>query len=152
MLEIYMIGVAFVMVYILELIMKLSNLSTIQKPNCRQFPELTMASLADALRPDKFTGVHFKRWQIKATLWLTALKIFWVTDGKPQGTISDEDQKKFEEANSALRGCILSVLTDRMCDVYLHITDGKELWDALNTKFGATDAGSELYIMESFHD
>ena len=76
MLEIYMIGVAFVMVYILELIMKLSNLSTIQKPNYRQFPELTMASLVDALRPDKFTGVHFKRWQIKATLWLTALKIF----------------------------------------------------------------------------
>ena len=140
------------MVYILELIMKLSNLSTIQKPNCRQFPELTMASLADALRPDKFTDVHFKRWQIKATLWLTALKIFWVIDGKPQGTISDEDQKKFEEANSALRGCILSVLADRLCDVYLHITDGKELWDALNTKFGATDAGSELYIMESFHD
>ena len=152
MLEIYMIGVAFIMVYILELIMKLSNLSTIQKPNCRQFPELTMASLADALRPDKFTGVHFKRWQIKATLWLTALKIFWVIDGKPQGTISDEDQKKFEEANSALRGCILSVLADRLCDVYLHITDKKELWDALNTKFGATDVGSELYIMESFHD
>uniref|UniRef100_A0A453DI94 CCHC-type domain-containing protein n=1 Tax=Aegilops tauschii subsp. strangulata TaxID=200361 RepID=A0A453DI94_AEGTS len=25
-------------------------------------------------------------------------------------------------------------------------------WDALNAKFGATDAGSELYIMESFHD
>ena len=73
-------------------------------------------------------------------------------DGKPQGTISDEDQKKFEEANSALRGCILSVLADRLCDVYLHITDGKELWDALNTKFGATDAGSELYIMENFHD
>src|SRR5438105_8425614 len=152
MLEIYMTGVAFVMVYILELIMKLSNLSTIQKPYYRQFPELTMASLADALRPDKFIGVHFKRWQIKATLWLTALKIFWVTDGKPQGTISDEDQRKFEEANSALRGCIPSVLADRLCDMYLHITDGKELWDALNTKFSATDAGSELYIMESFHD
>src|SRR5438105_5627724 len=112
MLEIYMIGVAFVMVYILELIMKLSNLSTIQKPNHRQFPELTMASLADALRPDKFTGVHFKRLQIKATLWLTALKIFWVTDEKPQGTISYEHQKKFEEANSALRRSIPNVLSD----------------------------------------
>src|SRR5438132_8710839 len=64
MLEIYMIEVAFVMVYFLELIMKLSNSPTIQKPNCRQFPELIMASLADALRPNKFTGVHFKRWQI----------------------------------------------------------------------------------------
>ena len=78
-----MIGIAFIMIYILKLIMKLTNLSTIQKPNRRQFPELTMASFADALRPDKFIGVHFKRWQIKATLWLTALKIFFVTDGKP---------------------------------------------------------------------
>ena len=34
----------------------------------------------------------------------------------------------------------------------MHIEDGKELWDALKAKFGATDAGSELYIMESFHD
>ncbi|KAK1608021.1 hypothetical protein QYE76_031694 [Lolium multiflorum] len=42
--------------------------------------------------------------------------------------------------------------TRSLCDVYMHITDGKELWDALNAKFGATDAGSELYIMESFHD
>jgi hypothetical protein len=30
----------------------------------------------------------------------------------------------------------------------------KELWDAhaLTIKFDALDAGSELYIMESFHD
>ena len=96
--------------------------------------------------------MHFKRWQVKATLWLTALKIDWVLNGKPEGTMSDEDQRKFGEANSALRGCILSVLDNCLCDVYLHITDGKELWDALNNKFGATDAGSELYIMESFHD
>ena len=34
----------------------------------------------------------------------------------------------------------------------MHITDGKELWEALNAKFGVADAGSELYIMESFHD
>nr|XP_020167872.1 uncharacterized protein LOC109753372 [Aegilops tauschii subsp. strangulata] len=34
----------------------------------------------------------------------------------------------------------------------MHIDDGKTLWDALNAKFGATNAGSELYIMESFHD
>ena len=28
----------------------------------------------------------------------------------------------------------------------------KNLWDALEVKFGATDAGSELYAMEQFHD
>ncbi|KAK1646723.1 hypothetical protein QYE76_064528 [Lolium multiflorum] len=118
----------------------------------RQFPELTMAGFADALRPDKFTGVHFKRWQIKATLWLTHLKVFHVSNGLPEGTISDQDQNKFKEDNTLFVGCVLSILADRLCDVYMHIVDGKELWDALNAKFGATDAGSELYIMESFHD
>ncbi|WVZ58553.1 hypothetical protein U9M48_008818, partial [Paspalum notatum var. saurae] len=34
----------------------------------------------------------------------------------------------------------------------MHIKDGKELWDALEAKFGASNAGSDLYIMESFHD
>ncbi|KAK1630961.1 hypothetical protein QYE76_005276, partial [Lolium multiflorum] len=145
--------VTVVMLNILELIMEIvPNYPTIQKPNCRQFPELTMAGFSDALRPDKFTGVHFKRWQVKAMLWLTHLKVFEVTDGLPEGTISDQDQNKFKENNTLFVGCVLSILADRLCDVYMHITDGKELWDALNAKFGATDAGSELYIMESFHD
>ena len=26
------------------------------------------------------------------------------------------------------------------------------MWDHLNATYGASDAGSELYIMESFHD
>jgi hypothetical protein len=34
----------------------------------------------------------------------------------------------------------------------MHIKDRKELWDALDAKFGAADAGSELYIMERFYD
>jgi hypothetical protein len=148
-----MLVVTVVMLNILELIMEIvPNYPTIQKPNCRQFPELTMAGFSDALRPDKFTGVHFKRWQYKAMLWLTHLKVFEVSNGLPEGTISDQDQNKFKENNTLFVGCVLSILADRLCDVYMHITDGKELWDALNAKFGATDAGSELYIMESFHD
>jgi hypothetical protein len=35
----------------------------------------------------------------------------------------------------------------------MHMTDAKELWDnALNNKFGATDASSDLYVMEQFYD
>nr|CAE02930.3 OSJNBa0014K14.2 [Oryza sativa Japonica Group] len=110
-----------------------------------------MAGFADALRPDKFTGVHFKRWQIRVTLWLTAMKCFWVSTGKPEGVLTAEQQKQFEEATTIFVGCILSVLGDRLVEVYMHMTDAKELWDALNTKFGATDASNDLYIMEQFH-
>nr|ABB47727.2 retrotransposon protein, putative, Ty1-copia subclass [Oryza sativa Japonica Group] len=111
-----------------------------------------MAGFADALRPDKFTGVHFKRWQIRVTLWLTAMKCFWVSTGKPEGVLTAEQQKQFEEATTLFVGCILSVLGDRLVEVYMHMTDAKELWDALNTKFGATDASNGLYIMEQFHN
>ena len=153
MFEINMLVAIVVMLNILELIMELlPNYSTIQKPYYRQFPELSMAGFADAMRPEKFTGVSFKRWQVKCQLWLMALKIFHVSKGMPEGTISEQDQEKFRYDNTAFRGCILSVLDGRLCDVYMHIEDGKELWEALNAKFGASDAGNELYVMESFHD
>nr|ASR75387.1 retrotransposon protein [Oryza barthii] len=77
-----------------------------------------MAGFADALRPDKFTGVHFKRWQIRVTLWLTAMKCFWVSTGKPEGILTAEQQKQFEEATTLFVGCILSVLGDRLVEFH----------------------------------
>ena len=150
---------AFMLVFICNVMIYLWNrlnhymsiISTIQKPYYRHC-DFTMAGFADALRPDKFTGVHFKRWQIRVTLWLTAMKCFWVSTGKPEGVLTAEQQKQFEEATTLFVGCILSVLGDRLVEVYMHMTDAKELWDALNTKFGATDASNDLYIMEQFHD
>jgi hypothetical protein len=62
MFELHVVVASIVMFNILELTMEiLPNYPTIQKPECRQFPELLMAGFTDALRPDKFTGVHFKR-------------------------------------------------------------------------------------------
>jgi hypothetical protein len=83
------------MIYILVLLWKLPNYLTIQKPYFRPIPELSMASFIDALRPEKFSGAHFKRWSVKVTDWLTAMKVFWVKDGLPKGNISDEDMRKF---------------------------------------------------------
>jgi hypothetical protein len=49
-------------------------------------------------------------------------------------------------------GVMQNVLADHLLDLVLHIKDAKMLWDHLNSTYGASDAGSELYIMESFHD
>jgi hypothetical protein len=69
MFELNVVVAGIVMFNILELIMEIvPNYRTIQKPNCRQFPELSMAGFTDALRLDKFTSMHFKRWQYKAEL------------------------------------------------------------------------------------
>ena len=44
------------------------------------------------------------------------------------------------------------MIGDKLVDTYLHMRVAKNLWDALKAKFGATDAGSELYAMEQLHD
>ena len=72
--------------------------------------------------------------------------------GIPAGDHSPEERRKFTDSNNIFVGCVISVLHDRLVDVYMHITDAKELWDALVAMYDATDAGSELYTMESFHD
>jgi len=66
--------------------------------------------------------------------------------------ISSLKQKSFTDAYTVFVGCVLSSLANRLCDAHMHISDAKKLWDTLNANFGATDVGSELYVMESFHD
>jgi hypothetical protein len=103
----------------------MSNISTIQKPYCSQFPGLTMAGFADALKPEKFSGMHFKRWQVKATLWLTTMNVFHVSKGKPEGVLTPEEEKKYDQANTIFTGAVVSVLVDRLVDANMKHTDGK---------------------------
>ena len=65
-----------------------------------------MASFADALRPKNFSIVHFKRWQVKISNWLTTMKVFWVSVGMPEGNISEEDLRKFQDANEIFVGAV----------------------------------------------
>jgi hypothetical protein len=44
------------------------------------------------------------------------------------------------------------VLADSIVDAYVPLQSGKEMWEALEVKYGISDAGSKLYVMEQFHD
>ena len=102
------------------------NYSTIQKLYYRQSFDFTMAGFADALRPDKFTGVHSKRWQVKICLWLVVLHAWEARLGIPTGDHSSEERRKFTDANKLFVECVISVLADGLVDVYIHIIDAKE--------------------------
>jgi hypothetical protein len=47
---------------------------------------------------------------------------------------------------------VIGALANKYVDSYLTCTSTKELWDALDEKFGVSDADSELYIMEQLFD
>jgi hypothetical protein len=103
------------MIYILVLIWKLPKIPTIQKPYYRSFP-VPIASFVDVLRPEKFSGKHFKRWSIKITDWLTAMEVFWVKDGLPEGDISDKNQSKLQKAYDIFVGVVRNVLLNHLFD------------------------------------
>jgi hypothetical protein len=70
----------------------------------------------------------------------------------PEGNISDEDMRKFQKASDILVGAVHNVFLDHLFDSMIHIKDAKAMWDHLNATCGASDAGKEPYIMESFND
>ncbi|EEC66492.1 hypothetical protein OsI_32588 [Oryza sativa Indica Group] len=122
---------------------------TIQKPN-RSF---SVVGFAAALKPHAFDGSNYKRWKTRALLWLTAMQCFYVSRGKQsEPPLSPEEEAKFEASDCLFRGALISVLADNIVDVYMHMPSGKDMWDALEAKFGVSDAGSELYVMEQFYD
>jgi hypothetical protein len=55
------------------------------------------------------------------------------------------------ESNTAL-GCILSLLSDQLYDVYLDYTNPTELWDTLERKFAVSEGDRLLYTCGQFYD
>ena len=55
-------------------------------------------------------------------------------------------------ADNLFRGAVISALHPKYEKNYISCTSGKELWDALEIKFGVFYAGSELYLMEQLYD
>jgi hypothetical protein len=104
-------------------------------------------SFANAIKPKPLDGSNFKRWRELATLWLTAMDVIYVITGKAPEGVSEE---KFNADDNLFQGDIISVLVDNLVDTYPQRKMGKDIWEALETQYGACDASGELYVMEQF--
>jgi hypothetical protein len=105
--------IVMVMIYLrINLKLKLLFIPSIQKPYDRNFS--FMAGFVDALRPEKFSGEQFKRWQTRVILWLSAMSVLWVSKGKPEGPLTPEQEKAFTEANTLFLGSVIGTLVDHL--------------------------------------
>ncbi|KAK1695814.1 hypothetical protein QYE76_012511 [Lolium multiflorum] len=114
--------------------------------------QINSSSIAAATRPHSFDGMHYKRWRTKAVLWFTNLVCFSATDARPEGPLSAEEQGKFEKVDAMFKAALFSILGDNIVDPYMAFDHGKDAWDALEAKFGVSDAGTESYVMEQYYD
>jgi hypothetical protein len=49
-------------------------------------------------------------------------------------------------------GCILSVLSDRLYDIYMNIISVRKNMNAIEYKYGAYNVGHDLYATERYHE
>jgi hypothetical protein len=80
------------------------------------------------------------------------MNVFWVSEGKLEGQLSPEKGKEYSEANIIFCGVVVGVLAETLQDTYLRYKTAKEMWDTLNTEYGGSDVGTELYIIEQYLD
>jgi hypothetical protein len=92
------------------------------------------------LKPTAFDGKNFMTWKTKMVLWLTAMHCYHVAEGKPESLTPDEETKFRAADNLVFRGTVIFALHSKYEKNYISHTSGKLLWDALNEKFGASDA------------
>jgi hypothetical protein len=79
------------------------------------------------------------------------MNCFHAAQGRPK-QFTHEEEKAFEVADNLFRGTVISALADKYVDSYIMCTTANQLWEALDEKFGVSDASSELYMMEQLFD
>jgi hypothetical protein len=136
-------------IFWIKLKLKMPISPTIQKPDFRHF---SVSGFAAALKPSEpFDGTFYKRWHSKMILSLTAMNCYHAAQGKPE-QFTPKEERMFDVVDNLFRGAVIGALANRYVDSYLTCTSAKELCDALDEKFGVSDAGSELYVMEQLFD
>jgi hypothetical protein len=60
--------------------------------------------------------------------------------------LTEEQNHAFELDNSTYIGCILSLLSNQLCDVYMKFNVVCEPWEAPDHKYAESDDGCELHV------
>ena len=103
----------------ISLIGKVLIFPTIQKP---YFWHFSIQGFAATLKPEKFTGTHFKHWQTRTTLWLKTMNVFWVGGVSLTEMIAPE-QEAFRKATTIFLGAGLPLMLAVSCMPWSSVLD-----------------------------
>jgi hypothetical protein len=80
------------------------------------------------------------------------MNCFHVVEERAVGPQTSEEEHAFKHADTTCKAALLSIIGDSLVDAYVQLLTRKAMWDALEARYRVSDASSELYIMEQFHD
>uniref|UniRef100_A0A803MBG8 Uncharacterized protein n=1 Tax=Chenopodium quinoa TaxID=63459 RepID=A0A803MBG8_CHEQI len=59
---------------------------------------------------------------------------------------NESEIKKFDRDNKFVRGHLLNSMKNNIFDLYVNIKSAKEMWESLEKKYGADDAGKKKFV------
>jgi hypothetical protein len=80
------------------------------------------------------------------------MNCFHVVHERVIGPQISEEERAFQHADTTCKAVLLSIIGDSLVDASVQLLTGKATWDALEARYDVSDVGSELYVMEQFHD
>jgi hypothetical protein len=80
------------------------------------------------------------------------MRCFYVVLEQFVGVQNVDEQRAFDHDDTTCKAALLSIIGDSLIDAYVQLPTGKVMWDALEARYDISDASSELYVMEQFHD
>ena len=110
-------------------------------------------------KPEKFSGLNFKRWQQKMLFYLTTLNLArFVTKEAPKLKEDEPDIQvisvvdAWKHSDFLCRNYVMNALTDSLYNVYTDKKTAKELWESLDRKYKTEDVGAKKFVVGRFLD
>ncbi|XP_073049063.1 uncharacterized protein [Primulina eburnea] len=110
-------------------------------------------------KPEKFTGVDFKRWQQKMLFYLTMLNLArFLTEDAPKLNEGEGDVESvsaveaWNHSDFLCRNYVLNGLADSLYNVFCEKKTAKELWESIDRKYKTEDAGAKKFLVGRFLD
>ncbi|WKA09039.1 hypothetical protein VitviT2T_026717 [Vitis vinifera] len=140
----------------------ITELALVATPTVAQVPAMPTAvpiSVSPGEKPEKFSGLNFKRWQQKMLFYLTTLNLArFLTEDAPK---LKEDEHNIQvisaidawkHSDFLCRNYVMNGLADSLYNVYSDKKTAKELWESLDRKYKTEDAGAKKFVVGRFLD
>ncbi|KAL6331736.1 hypothetical protein AAG906_016732 [Vitis piasezkii] len=139
-----------------------TELAPVATPTMAQVPAMPTAvpiSVSPGEKPEKFSGLNFKRWQQKMLFYLTTLNLArFLTEDAPKLKEDEHDIQvisaidAWKHSDFLCRNYVMNGLADSLYNVYSDKKTAKELWESLDRKYKTEDAGAKKFVVGRFLD
>ncbi|XP_070010524.1 uncharacterized protein [Nicotiana sylvestris] len=114
----------------------------------------------DLSKLEPLGGNNYKCWSRKLLIFFEQLEVDYVLFNNPPADIvanssnaanivvaDDVANKKFEKNNKTVRRHLFNHMTNLLFDLFINYKSAKVIWDNLEKKYGADDAGKKKYVV-----